>query len=194
MVHQAGTTSPITSWVLSDKEQRFKFTLNYSFLAVEDLHYTSLDEYLARTDLVIRSFSAAYEKPQYTRIGLRYINTINLDDGEPLVWSEYISDSLTCPLDHFEGKREQLSRFMGQYVLNSDEYQIIWNYGIFNPEFPGRIARRQFILDYDCYSQDVSADIPAQVRKFNLAILELFETSIKEPLRKLMGGSNATEN
>ncbi len=188
---QGSIAAPITSWIILDKSERFKLTLNYSFLAIEDFHYTSLEEYLERIQIIVQAFASAYPKPDYTRIGLRYINTINLKDGNPLDWAEYISDFLTCSNSGFGENIQYLSRTMGQYALNKDEYQIVCNYGIFNPEFPAKITRRQYILDYDCYSQDVSSDIPAQVRKFNRSIQELFENSIKEPLRTLMGVTNA---
>ena len=186
-----GNAVPLSSWILLDKEERFKLTLNYSFLAIEDARYSSLEDYLKTIQLVTQAFLASYEKPEFTRIGLRYVNTINLENGNPLDWSEYIADYLTCSLDGLVHNKQYLSRTMGQYVLNPGDHQIVWNYGIFNPEYPAKISRRQYILDYDCYSQDVSSDITQQVRDFNVAILALFESSIREPLRALMGGIHA---
>lgn len=77
---------------------------------------------------------------------------------------------------------------MSQYVVNKGDCSVLFNFGIFNREFPAKISRREYILDYDCFSSDVDRNkIIEQLRRYNLFILELFEHSIKEQLRSEMG-------
>lgn len=179
---------PVSHWFFADTGGRFKLTLTSGFLALEDSHYTSLSPYLEVIQSVMNSFSKGYESVEYTRIGLRYINNITVPNGDPLDWSDYISDSLTCPISNFVVEKRELSRAMSQFVLNKGDCSIMCNFGIFNGEFPAKISRKEFILDFDCFSNDVEADaIPAQLKRFNLLILEVFEKSIKEKLRKSMG-------
>lgn len=157
-------------------------------MVLEDLKYTSLSPYLDRIDTAVKAFEKAYHDIVYTRIGLRYINRIQFPDGDPLDWSQFIADSLTCPISEFIGDKRELSRAMSQYVINKGEWSVLFNFGIFNREYPAKISRKEYILDYDCFSTDVNqSEMVQQLKRFNLTILELFEHSIKDVLRQKMG-------
>jgi hypothetical protein len=52
----------------------------------------------------------------------------------------------------FSELTDSLSRSMAQMTMNLEDRRIIFNFGIFNSEFPNRIAQKDFILDYDCAS------------------------------------------
>src|SRR5208337_1097698 len=41
-----GSSKPLSNWILEDTEHRFKLTLNFAYLAVEDLQYRTLDEFV----------------------------------------------------------------------------------------------------------------------------------------------------
>ena len=181
-----GSSKPLSNWVLEDAEHRFRLTLNFAYLAVEDLRYRTLDEFVKVIQPILEAFKLYYTNPQFTRLGLRYINTIKLNEGNPFDWKSLIAEPLVCPVEGFIGSKQELSRAMSQFVLNKGECTVIFNFGIFNPEYPSRIASREYILDYDCFSQDVDADLIKQMRDFNEQVLRLFELSIQDPLRVMM--------
>lgn len=157
-------------------------------LTLEVLKYKDFSTFEKDVANVVRSFFECYKDIDLIRIGLRYINQIVLEKGNPFNWSDYISSHLTATTDKFFEKDQSIARSMGQTTLNYDEYKLIFNYGMFNSEFPAKIGRKEFVLDYDCFTEFVEKEkILEHIRIFNCKIKEMFENSINRGLRKMMG-------
>lgn len=124
-----------------------------------------------------------------SRFGIRYINQISIDnEKDPLDWGKYINDCLTCSLDILEDKK-YLSRAFSSIVQQYDDgMNLTFQFGMHNPDFPSRIKRKLFILDYDASYQGVleKDDIKTNIEISHERIETLFEASIKNPLRDLM--------
>ena len=86
--------------------------------------------------------------------------------------------------------QDSICRSMHQLHLKRQEFKIIFQFGMFNSEFPNTIAKKEFILDYDCIGEEEyePGTILDQFEKYNDAIYELFEQSIGNVLRNLMKG------
>ena len=78
---------------------------------------------------------------------------------------------------------------MGRIEIAEDNYSVLFQFGMFNPEYPNPIARKEFILDYDCYTEEEMSitDIPETIEDLHKAEKELFELSISDELRCIMG-------
>ena len=63
---------------------------------------------------------------------------------------------------------------------------------MFNPDYPAPIQKKSFILDYDAYHRGALnlEDIIPKLDKLNTIIKTIFERSIKDGLRNLMGVQN----
>jgi uncharacterized protein (TIGR04255 family) len=70
-----------------------------------------------------------------------------------------------------------------------DDISVILNYGINNPDYPNPVARRQFILDLDCYVSGVieSGEAEQRIKDVNALAEDVFEHSIEQGLREKMG-------
>ena len=179
---------PVSNWIFQDQKKKFKLTITYNFIAFEDFAYSSLEPYLEIIKNILDLFESAYENISYKRIGLRYINKVQFSEGDPLDWSQYIAEPLIHSLDSFIVDKNELSRAMNQFVINRDEYLVTVNFGIHNGEFPAKIARREYILDYDCHSAEIAdSGVISQLKQFNDTIVELFEKSINTDLKNEMG-------
>ena len=71
--------------------------------------------------------------------------------------------------------------------LKDDAEDILTNftYGFINPEYPNFIAKREFVLDFDCYAMmkvTIDSVIPTLLKLRNKAN-QLFEKSILEEFR-----------
>lgn len=182
-------TRPIKNWIFNDREtrERYKIILNYQFFTIEDYDYTTLEDFLEVIELVENSFYTSYENVVYSRLGLRYINEINLPKGNPFQWDGFISPSLFAGIKAIEPK-DTISRAMSQIVFTKETHSIVFNYGMFNSEFPSPIARKEFILDYDASTKEISRDkLKESVQLFNEDIVEMFESHIGDSLRDKMG-------
>jgi uncharacterized protein (TIGR04255 family) len=121
------------------------------------------------------------------RLGLRYVNQINLDTGN-LRWEEYIDSSIAGFLSFTDTSK--IRRSMHNIVLaEDDETMLNINYGIFNRRFPEPITENEFILDLDAYTP-AAVDIEDTLRllkKFNTTNAIYFENSVTDKLRAVMG-------
>lgn len=172
------------------KEKRFKSFLlhnnatNNSLILepnaiIFDLEkYNSYEELKGLVHKVIPILGGQSPSIKVSRMGLRYINQIIIDEGNPFDWTELIKEPLICSLD-FIGDQNELSRSVGVIEINKSDYYVKFQYGWFNSEFPNPIAKKEFLLDYDCYSKsetDISS-IFSQIEILHEEIKELFERS-----------------
>ena len=157
--------------------------LNLSFNS-----YNNSDELKEFIDSIIEAFKRTYGIILIKRIGLRYINNIDITEGDAFDWGLFINDHLVSMLD-FSPNKGETSRAIGRIELNKDTHKVQFYYGIANPEYPNPIARKEFILDYDCYSTDEIniTDVPSTVKILHDEIKSLFERSILDGLRERMG-------
>ena len=79
---------------------------------------------------------------------------------------------------------------MGQMVVKEEVADVVFNFGIWNPDYPSIITRNEFILDFDCFSKlpiESQDTKPSELAKdFNKRIETLFEASITDKLREEM--------
>ncbi|SEA35309.1 TIGR04255 family protein [Desulfuromusa kysingii] len=170
----------------SNKERKVSLFKNY--LAVELYKYKDMADFSAAVAYTFKMFSKLYDNADYRRLGVRYINQIILEKGNPFAWKDYISSYLTSISDNFFVRDSSLSRSMSQVTLNKEDYKITFSFGMYNSEFPAKISRKEFVLDYDCYTEFVELDsVCNTLDKFNHEIKSLFEKSINNGLRKNMG-------
>jgi len=138
---------------------------------------------------VFDAFQAVYKPIDLKRMGLRYVNEIKFSEGNPFDWSNFISDSLLCPLNSFPDNQKRIARSMTQTIFSRIDHLLRFSCGMFNKsEFPSPISRKEFILDYDCFTEEVTGgDIGKFLEIFHLDIQTMFENSIKDSLRTTMG-------
>ena len=140
--------------------------------------YNNYEELKGLVQRVIRNLGEQTPSIKVSKIGLRYINQIIIDDGDPFDWTKLIKEPLICSLD-FIKDRSELSRSVGVMELNKSDYYVRFQYGWFNSEFPNPIAKKEFLLDYDCYSKnetDISSII-GQIYILHEEIKNLFDQS-----------------
>ncbi len=176
-------------WVFSNKEKNKKIFLEPETLEIEYNQYSTFDDFFNAVKLVYNALIDIYSIKIIKRISLRYINQIYFKSGNPLDWSLYIKKSLfKFPNDFFSEKTEPL-RYLYSLEFKENDYNIRFNYGLFNTEFPSPINRKEFVLDYDCYlKEDIeTSEVLEKVKEFHEIEDRWFEMSILQPLRKKMG-------
>ena len=124
---------------------------------------------------------------QARRLGLRYINNLKINIGDPLDWEELINPSLIQTLK-FSNNKSRISRAFNVLEFSYEDFNLRFQFGNFNPDFPARIIQKQFILDFDTYFEGIQSlnDITNNLDKFHHEIQIMFESSIKDPIRALM--------
>ena len=156
-------------------------------LVFEFKQYTGFDQFKKLVKKVLNSLDLSNNSVICKRMGLRYINQICLDEGDPFDWNGLIVDSLSPNIAHIENENI-LSRSLGWVDLTYNDFYVRFQYGMFNSEHPNPIARKEFVLDFDCYTKDEQdlSDVSTLLDRFHEKIKEMFECSILDDLRQIM--------
>jgi len=104
-----------------------------------------------------------------------------------LDWRDYIESSMLS-LFAFPQDKAKLSRIFHILEYAFEEFNIRYQFGMNNPDFPAPIRQRIFVLDMDAYHQGAitPAEIGAALDKYHGSIQDLFEQSITDGLRRVM--------
>ncbi len=143
------------------------------------------DEFFEIIELFFKHFKDALG----SRLGLRYINEISLPDDAPFAWEGYINSKLLGLFNVCENN-DSLSRIFHNLEYNYGDFNLKFQFGMHNPDYPANIVKKIFILDYDAYFQGVQDknEILNNLDKFHSKIQKLFEYCIDDKLREVMHG------
>lgn len=120
------------------------------------------------------------------RLGLRYINTIDLD----LVGKDYkecFSKNVTSFLDGYEISDDML-RTMQSTIFKKNDFYLTYNYGIFNSNYPNPITKKEFALDLDASLVNVNINdvFDSFIKAHDEVIQVEFENSITDVFRGIL--------
>ena len=158
-------------------------------IAITLTAYETFNQYIELVKYVLLAFDEIVAKEFLTRIGLRFINNLTIPKKDPLKWDRYVNSSLFKPANNFFDDKQHIARSIGQTILNYDNCLVNFTYGVLNPDFPAKVVKNEFVLDYDCYAINIpNKDLfDNYINGFHELIETLFEKSITDNLRKLMG-------
>ncbi len=175
-------------WKFYSKDKDKTLTINQNSIFVSYKKYKTYkeikDEYLS----VINIFAKIFNDIQVRRAGLRYINEIVLE-GDPFEWQEYLNKKILCLLSYYQ-KKEELSRIFHVLEFNFNIFNLRFQFGLFNPDFPAPIKQKNFILDMDAYNEGILdiSEISKIIDNFHQKIQEMFENTITNKFRKILNG------
>ncbi len=176
-------------WIFVSRDNTVKASIENNNLTLELTKYISFEELFPKIELIVNSLFKIFPETISTRLGLRYINEINLDEDNPYDWSNYINENLIRGISFFDTTTSPLSKYISLLQVKEENFDLTFKFGIPNSFFPGKIIKKEFVLDYDCYTTDTleKENILVKVKEFNEKITSLFELSIEQGLRDEMG-------
>ena len=182
-------SSPVSTWVFYNKTRIKKIKVHPRFLLLEYNKYKDSTE-LLKDIKYIENFIHDFKIKTINKMGLRYVNEIELSGHDFLSWKKYINNKLIGSLSFATNNKKKLARFMSLIILKEEFGDINFNYGLWNSNYPNEINERKFILDFDGRSRfplDVdNLKLGDLVKEYNEQIENLFEDVIKEDLRKIL--------
>jgi uncharacterized protein (TIGR04255 family) len=194
LIDKIGTTKHEErfSWKFMDQNNKKIFLIDQEFISFECLDYENFDSFVKDVKLVLGNFMGLYPLDLVKRLGLRYINQINGEKGNPLDWSDLINQNLFSIPMNFITQSDSILRYMTNLEIEEEQYLLRFNFGLFNSEFPNPLARKEFVLDYDCYieAEIEISEIYQRVEECNKIIYSWFERSIEDELRIKMREKN----
>jgi len=180
-------TEESMEWTFHGKEREKTLVIGPAAFVVMVRKYTTYE--MMKTDMqnTIKTVFDSFPDIKISRIGLRYVNVIEVTGEDPLAWDSYINEKILGIIDFHESK-EYLSRAFHILVYNFDGQSLKCQFGIVNPDYPAVIKRKQFILDLDSFYHgafDLTETLN-NLDKSHERIQEFFEKSITDETRTLM--------
>jgi len=192
-IKEDGTKSSIINkekkvWKFFTKSRDFEVELDSDHLAVNAKKYTNFDDFLEKINLILDAFYSIYANTVSNRLGLRYINQIVLAEDSYFDWSRYLKSSLIGNIDFVEDKSKLRRIFQVIEIYPKEDVFLSFKSGIFNSTFPAEISRKEFILDYDCYTRlNLEKDnIIPTLQDFSNIIFDCFRDTIKPEFEELL--------
>ena len=183
------TNDEIVNWIFrgESRDKVLSITSNWMFTS-----YVKYPGYaILRKDFgdVTKALMSAYPSIRINRLGLRYVNLLEFPSGDPFDWGKYIDPNLIGSYDFFEDKFS-LTRLLHLAELGFPDFNLKFQYGLFNPDFPARIKQKKYVLDFDAYYAGLmdNSDVLSSLDLFHEKIQGLFEKSITEEFRTVLNG------
>ena len=166
---------------LNVKEDKKVFIAsNHIFIEYLNKSYINFEEFSADIELVLNAVMELYPVKIAERIGLRYINQIEIkDDNNAFDWSNLINPKLYELTQDFTSDKDKILRSMHLLEIEENGHNLKFQFGLFNSDYSSPIRRKEFALDYDCSTLaniDISDVFP---------IVNEFHSIIKKSLRKV---------
>lgn len=175
-----------TEWNFFGKNREKLLVLAPNALVITYKEYSSFEVLKDEFIDIINKIFENFKDVQVNRIGLRFINEIELNKPN-LEWALYVEEKLLSIFDIYADK-SKIARGFSNLVINYGDMMLSFNYGMHNPDMPAPIKRQIFILDYDAYYEGFLElnDLETNLVKFHNEIEKMFETNIKPDLRLIM--------
>lgn len=182
------TTKEESHLLFQGNERERTLVIAPDYLSLEYSRYSNFEDMKRE---LMHTVEALLKQEDFSlkRIGLRYINKIQLNEKDPLNWKKYFIPSLINNLK-IVPRQENLTRIFSNIIQTfEDEMTLNFRYGIFNSDYPSRIKKKEFILDFDAYKHDLiqSHSIVSEIETYHQRINELFESVIKDEFRNKLG-------
>jgi uncharacterized protein (TIGR04255 family) len=177
-----------TNWLFHGIERDKTLSIGTDHFDISYNKYESFDSLFNDFRPITVSMYNAYRDLQAIRFGLRYINNIELEGTDVFEWTNYLNKALLKIFDIPEDK-QTICRAFHNLTMNYGDMILTFQYGMHNPDFPAPIRKKIFVLDYDAYYHGLQEmdDVLRNTHEFHDRIEKMFESSISQRLRVIMG-------
>jgi uncharacterized protein (TIGR04255 family) len=152
-----------------------------NFLVIAN-QYIDFESFKAEALKHIKAFAALFEIKSFNRIGLRYINHIELP-GDDVI--DRLQELVRAPIDFTRFDSETIEQFMTEFRLKAEEDALTVRGALL--AVPGKPQSHLYILDLDCYSLSGSVDsLEAMIDRFHHQIQVHFLEHITENYKNYM--------
>lgn len=183
---QRQETRKISDWNFYGKNREKQLHINWENMFILFNKYNSFDELKNNFINIAKKLFENYSSElQVRRLGLRYINNLEIPAKNLFSWELYLNKNMLSIFKIAEEKK-QIARAFHNLEINYGDFLLRIQYGMNNPDYPAPIRRKLFILDFDAYSQKVFdlKGIEDSLPIYHKKIEEYFEKLITEKIRK----------
>jgi uncharacterized protein (TIGR04255 family) len=189
--------SPSLSWAFEDSSQTWRVVIDANSLSLETRKYDEYPELRRRLLVLVGTLVDVANPTERTRLGLRYVNHIRIDDAtgidalRPLFRSELFG--LAAPPDI--APEDAIKHSLGETRFADDEGQLVARYGyvVGGQDLEGKPSRLPtFLLDIDHFDVRIRTslsmdEIGTQLDDFHEGIYRVFRWALTSDGEALLG-------
>lgn len=182
-----------------DRRRRNSVVFAPEALIVETSAYGRFEQFAATAGEALAALATAADVVAALRIGLRYIDEIDIHDlPAPVRWADYIEPALLGPLEHFGREPRELQ--VASVFQLTEEQRVILRYGVVeqpvvDPNGPLIIDRsaedKRFLIDIDSSWEAPKDNLPEfdpeavldELARLHQPVREYFESTITDKLK-----------
>ncbi len=155
-------------------------------IAVQTDRYTRFSDFSEKLKYVLDKSLPLLDTDFFTRIGLRYVNEIRIEDRKLPGW---INDDLIAPIVH--GTYGSVDRYIQEVRGATETGRFTFRHGIAGLE-EGK--QDIYLVDFDFYNENVQAeDAMPMVTEFNKEAFRFFQWAIGPKAKDRLGEPMTTE-
>lgn len=177
----------IMQWIFHSEKRDKSLAITPNAFSYTNRSYKTYEYLLEDVNRPLEAFFNDHKDLAASRLGLRYVNVIDIKDENPLEWKSYLNEDMLGIID-FNQDKDHLTRMFHILEYNFDGLLVKFQFGIANPDYPAPVRKKEFVLDIDAYSHGAFEykDIADFMEQAHKKIQSIFETSITDNTRKLM--------
>lgn len=170
-------------YLFRSKDKHWTVALKSFAISLETAKYLDFEDFYGRLKQILDSARGLIDADFFTRVGLRYINSIPIDDGDVKGWV----------------RPELLAMVTNDVLGTADKYQSLYQGWMEQGQFSIRHGLRQdaqkkapdgmtYFLDFDYFIEGVDfRDVDAIIRKFHSTNFSLFSWCLGDKAKNLLG-------
>lgn len=177
-----------TDWFFFGKQREKELAITINAMFIKLKIYKSYEDLKEQFQNISEMLFTAFPDIQIRRVGLRYVNHIELSGQNPFEWKIYINKNLLSIFNIEEDKKKIIRALSTIETTHNDSFRLRFNYGMHNPDYPAIIKKKVFLLDFDAFSEGFfnKDEMIRNIDIFHEEIERKFEFSITNNLRKKM--------
>jgi len=177
----------IQQWVYHGEERDKSITISAHFIVVTFKVYRDFNNFKEHIISPIRKIIELEKNVQIQRTGLRFVNIYNDFIKSLSDIKQYFPPMLSCSFENLIDQESCSRNFLiSEYLY--DEIKLRMQTGIYNPDYPAKIKKIDFIVDLDAFidTPHVVTDVEGFFDEIHDKIQDKFESCITEEMRGLL--------
>jgi len=176
---------PVDNYIFANIDTTNQIKINSRFISLIFTKYKDFEDMIADFNMVFDEFTKTYTNIAYTRLGLRKINILELEENKGVLqtFKDYFNDYL---VHHLVSGPFDSTLSTDQHTMisqDSNNMNLILKHATQNGVRNDKSYRR-FILDIDYYMKELTNKfIPEQLSILNQRIFDVFYWSISDKLK-----------
>ena len=183
---EADSDGPRVRYLFESRKHESKVVLHASSIAVETNSYKNFESFSESLIHVVNSALPLIDSDFFTRVGLRYINKVSIDDG---VIDGWVNADLVAPID--TGVLGTLEKYIQEIRGYSECGRYTFRHGIAETNESKSL---EYFFDFDFYETNVEAsDLQRLATNFNTEIFRFFLWAVGDKVRNKLGTASSKE-